>query len=198
MLKSEHVQDLAKHLVGNWKKFESFVWWETPDDDDNWTIVYTSSRDSELLEQSNDYVITKALEPFTRGKDPDVRPESHSHWGVGSVNGFAIRVYAADGSITPAFATYADLALAMQEYPVLDEQDYSNREYAATPEFIDDELRGILGGPPPKGASNKVFSWLWDNEQDELENVDDRGGSPSTESITQAVEALNIRPKRRR
>ena len=45
------------------------------------------------------------MEPFTERDDPDVVMESHSHWAVGHVDGFSIRVYR-DGEITEAFRTY--------------------------------------------------------------------------------------------
>ena len=41
--------------------------------------------------------------------------------------GFRIRVYR-DGEITEAFKTYHDLMEQMDGYPILDEEDYSNRE----------------------------------------------------------------------
>ena len=40
--------------------------------------------------------------------------------------------------ITDAFKTYHDLMEQMDGYPILDEEDYSNREYEATLENISD------------------------------------------------------------
>ena len=59
----------------------------------NWSIVYTHNRDSGLLDQCNAEVIAESLKPFSEAEDPDVVFESHSHWAVGHVDGFSIRVY---------------------------------------------------------------------------------------------------------
>ena len=90
------------------------------DDPDNWAIVYTHNRDSGLLAQSNAAVIADALRPFSETENPDVVFESHSHWAVGHVDGFSIRVYR-DGEITDAFRTYHGLMERLDAYPILDE-----------------------------------------------------------------------------
>ena len=51
--------------------------------------------------------------------------------------GFRIRVYR-DGEITDAFKTYHELSEQLADYPILDEEDYSEREYEATLENIND------------------------------------------------------------
>ena len=75
------------------------------------------------------------MKPFADTDDPDVVFESHSHWLVGHVDGFSVRVFK-NGEITLAFRRYHELAMAMDDYPVLDESDYSEREYEATLENI--------------------------------------------------------------
>ncbi len=129
----DHAEDRAKNLANNHAKFEGFGWSSDaqPDDKHLWAIVYTSDRDSDALARSNESVILKALQPYTGWhKDGDtVEPLSHSHWAVGHVDGFMIRVYEADGcTITPAFLVYSELADALENYPILDEADYSERE----------------------------------------------------------------------
>jgi hypothetical protein len=98
------IEEAAKQAAGNWRKFESFVWWRASEMDDaaSFAILYTHHRDSGLLDQSNAAAIAKALEPFTEGDDPDVTAESHNHWAVGHIDGFAIRVFR-NGQITEAF-----------------------------------------------------------------------------------------------
>src|SRR5262252_5204943 len=97
------LEDAAKGCAGNHRRFNSFAWHDAPDDDDKWTIVYTHNRDSGTLDRANAEAIAARLEPFTKGDDPDVVAEHHGHWACGWVDGFAVRVYASDGSITPAF-----------------------------------------------------------------------------------------------
>jgi len=81
--------------------------------------------------------IAKALTPFTHEDDPDVVMERHSHWAVGHVDGFSVRVFR-DGDFTDAFRTYHGLVERLSEYPILDESEYGEREYVATVENIAD------------------------------------------------------------
>jgi hypothetical protein len=125
MTPDEHIADLALKLAGNHTRFESFgLHGDRPEDfDTNWAIVYTSNRDSGALERSNARVIAAALAPFE-----DAVSCSHGHWAVGHVDGYEICVYDARGNITEAFRAYAELALAIEEYPILDESDFSEEE----------------------------------------------------------------------
>jgi hypothetical protein len=187
-----NLEQAAQRAAGNWRDFDSFIWWRESEiaDPENWAIIYTSNRDSGLLGQSNAAAIGAAMMPYTEGDDPDVVFEEHSHWAVGHVNGFSIRVFR-DGVITEAFRTYWELHEAMQGYPVLDEEDYSRREYEATIENIGESAYRLRREYelPPKWRE-EVFSWLWDNNQRELENVDDQGGWPSEEALEAAFNAL--------
>ncbi len=129
----DHAEDYAKKLANNHAKFQSFDWNHDaqPDDKHLWAIVYTSNRDSGCLDQSNEAQILKALKPFTGWhKDGEtVETLSHSHWAVGHVDGFMIRVYEADGTtITPAFLVYSELLCSLADYPILNEEDHSERE----------------------------------------------------------------------
>src|SRR5687768_9241519 len=108
------LKDAAHEAAGNWQNFSCFAWFrqrelKRPED---WAIIYTHHRDSGLLDQSNASVIAKAMQPFAEGKDPDLVFESHSHWAVGHVDGFSIRVFKR-GRITKAFRTYHELAERM-------------------------------------------------------------------------------------
>ena len=131
------VEEAAEKAAGNWQDFTCFWWIRAREIDapEDWAIIYTHNRDSGLLDQSNAAVIAKAMQPFADADDPDVVFESHSHWAVGHVDGFSVRVFK-HGEITPAFQRYHELATAMEEYPILDESDYSDREYEATLENI--------------------------------------------------------------
>lgn len=178
--------------AGNWKKFESFGWHDAPEDEDNWAIFYTSNRDSGLLEQSNAAFIERTMEPFTEGDDPDVRFERHGHWAVGHVDGLAIRIYDKDGEYTDAYKAWQDIEKQLEDYPVLDEVDYSNREYEATIENIRSAGWGLVRSDAPEDWPSQVFSWFWDNLQAAVENRDDQGGYPSREEMHDALSALGF------
>ena len=191
MLGTLEIEDAAKAAAGNWRKFGSFVWWRKREmnDADQWAIIYTSNRDSGLLDQSNSTVIAKVMGQFTKGRSPSVVLESHSHWAVGHVDGFSVRVYRR-GKITKAFRAYFQLLEQMDDYPILDESHYSDIEYEATLENIDlaawkVKREFVL----PEGWESEVYSWLSDNNSNQLENVDDQGGWPDEESLRAAFEA---------
>jgi hypothetical protein len=186
------LESAAKEAAGNWQDFDSF-WWHRSneiEDADQFCIVYTTHRDSGLLDESNAEAISEAMQPFLDQEPCDVMEEHHNHWAVGWVDGYAIRVYR-DGQITEAFRTWHGLQSQLHDYPVLDEEGYSAREYEATISNITDAAWRVKHEfDLPEGWEREVFSWLWDHEQGEIENTDDRGGYPSEESLRQAFDAL--------
>jgi hypothetical protein len=186
------LEDAAKEAAGNWKSWTCFVWDRERDlnDPDNFAIIYTHNRDSALLAQSNADVIAKAVNPFTEEDDPDVVMESHSHWAVGHVDGFSIRVFR-NGEITDAFRAYHELSEQLANYAILDEADYSEREYEATLENINDAAwRAKDEYTLPEGWESEVYSWLSDNRSGSVENRDDQGGYPEEDDLRAAFDAL--------
>lgn len=186
------LNDAATRAAGNWKRFQCFAWWREReiDESDNWAILYTHHRDSGLLDQSNAEAIRKAILPFADTENPDVVFESHSHWAVGSIEGFSIRVFR-DGTITDAFTKYHELVERMTNYPILDEADYSNREYEATVHNIGSAAWKLKHDYElPEGWEEEVYSWFSENRYSAMENCDDQGGYPSEEELTEAFEAL--------
>jgi hypothetical protein len=186
------LEGAAKQAAGNWRNFECFVWHRQSEvaDPDNWAIMYTHHRDSGLIDQSNASVIEKALQPFTEDDDPDVVFESHSHWAVGHIDGFSIQVYR-NGEITEAYRMYRDLQERIADYPVLDEDDYGQREFDATLGNIKDtawRLRNEFD--LPEGWEGRAYDWLSENDCRAIENVDDQGGCPSEEELREAFASL--------
>jgi hypothetical protein len=178
MLGHLDLDEAATTAAGNWQAFNSFVWFRDRElnDADQWAIIYTHNRDSGLLDQSNAAVIEKAMKPFSDGDNPNVVFESHSHWAVGHVDGFSIRVFR-NGTITKAFEAYHELAQQLDDYPILDETDYSERELEATLENIKDAAWWLKNQfDPPEDWESQVYGWLSDNRCGEIENTDDQGG----------------------
>jgi hypothetical protein len=186
------LKEAAEDVAGNWKRMKCFIWYRATElkDADKWAVIYTSHRDSGLLDQSNAAVISKALKPFTENDNPDVVFESHSHFLVGHIDGFSIRVFKR-GRITKAFRKYHELAERMDAYPILDEDDYSNREYEATYENIPLAAGSLKHEYElPEDWQSEVFSWLSENNESSLESRDDQGGWPTEEQIKAAFTAL--------
>lgn len=191
------LNEAAKKAAGNWRQFDCFSWFRRSEveDADRWAMIYTHHRDSGLLDESNAAVIAKAMRLFSEGDEPDVVFESHSHWAVGHVDGFSVRVYKKNGDITKAFETYHDLARQIEDYPILDETDYSDREFEATVKNIADAAWRLKHDfNLPYGWEPEVYSWLSDNRCGEVENIDDQGGYPSEEALKEAFNALGFGP----
>ena len=186
------LEEAATEAAGNWQRFQCFCWYrDDVDDKENWAIIYTHNRDSRLLDMSNAGVIAKAMQPFADTDDPDVVFESHSHWAVGHVDGFCIRVIR-DGEITAAFQKYHELAERMADYPILDEADYSDRECEATYENVKDAAWRLKDDfELPDDWQYQVYDWLSEHDCGEVENRDDQGGYPSEEALTTAFVALD-------
>ena len=188
------LQEAAEQAAGNWQVFDCFVWYRANEIDSpgNWAIIYHSHRDSGLLDQSNAAAITKELESFAEVDDPDLVFESHNHWACGWIDGFSIRVFRY-GEITPAFKVYHELAERIAEYPILDEEDYSRREYEATVANIADAAWRLKDEfELSDGWQCEVYGWLSDNDSGAVENTDDQGGYPSEESLRAAFDALEF------
>ena len=195
MLGTLDIEDAATKAAGNWQRFDSFIWFrdEEINDADKWAVIYTHNRDSRLLDQSNAHAIATALKPFTEGDNPNVVIESHNHWAVGHVDGFSIRVFDQHGDITQAFRTYHELTERMEDYPILDEADYSNREFEATLENIKNAAWSLKNEfDLQEGWESEVYSWLSNNRSGEIENRDDHGGYPSKEALRLACVALGF------
>lgn len=195
---ADHVEDYAKELRGNWMKFESFGWsrrWEIPDPE-NWAIVYTDNRDSGLIDKSNASAIAAAMKPFVESEQKDIYEESHRHWAVGYVDGYAIRVHPLDeegvpitDEYTPAFEKYCELLINLENYPILDENDYSHMEFEATIRNIMEVGHNLVKNDAPDGWAHDVYRELPDGE---IENTDDRGGWPSEKAVAEALRALDM------
>lgn len=192
----DHLDDFVKEFKGNWMKFDSFGWsyWRMGiEDPENWGIFYTHNRDSGISDLSNASVWEKEMEPFI--ENGSAHSERHGHWGVGWVDGYSVRVVDENGNITDAAKKVCELQLALQEYPILDDSDHSQREYDAAIEnisfiasgFVSSDISAVKDGPD---WCDEVFSWLWDNEQEEVQNHDDEGAYPSEDSCKRALKAL--------
>jgi hypothetical protein len=84
----------------------------------NWLGVAGRSRDSGCLEESNFATTLKRL----GGEGENVRVERFGHWAVGWIEEIYVRP--GTNEATEAQKIHDEL----EEYPVLDEEDWSNRE----------------------------------------------------------------------
>jgi hypothetical protein len=186
------LEEAASQAADNWKRCSCFCWdrLREIDDPDAWAIVYTHHRDSGLLDQSNAAAMADALTSLSESENPDVVFERHAHWAVGHVDGFSIRVNR-DGEITEAFRTYHGLMEQLAGYPVLDEADYSSREYDAALENIEDAAWRLKSTYDlTDGWEAEVYEWLSAHRPSAVENKDDRGAYPSEHDLLDAFNGL--------
>ena len=177
----------------NWTRRSCFVWFHQPDDAEEFGLRILSHRDSGLIDQSNSAIIRKRLLPFV--KSGDVIFFDCGHWAVGTTHEVAVRVY--KSGTTETTAAFDELARIVEEldgYPILDESDYSSREYEAAMEGIRLSILGtdLYEQTLPEGWAYKVFGWLDDNEPNELENRDDQGAFPSSDTVRSALLDLGL------
>jgi hypothetical protein len=93
--------------------------------------------------------------------------------------------------MTDAFRTYHELLEQMDGYPVLDEEDYSERELEATLDSISDAAWRLKHDYAlPDGWESDVYSWLTEHRPGAVENKDDQGGYPSEDDLRAAFHAL--------
>ncbi len=189
------LEEAAKEVAGTWRRFHCFAWSRSRDleDPQDWCIVYTHHRDSTLLDLSNSEVIEKTLEPFSDSDDPNVIPEHHSHWAVGWIDGYSIRVFR-NSEITSAFRIYHEIAVRLANCPILNEEDYSDRETEATLANLTDAAWRLQSDYElPQDWETDVYQWLSDHDPSAVENTDDQGGYPDEDQLRAAFEALAYR-----
>jgi len=181
------IEEIAKAAAGNWKKFGDFGWHGAPDDADRYMIYNIRTRDSSLLEESNADYIERVMKKV-RG----VELQRHSHWAVGWTEALIVPVYDKKGKITAAFKKLVEIMQTKAEYQVLDEDDYSNREYDATLENIVEVGKEYVRADAPKNWPGLVYSYLSENDDSQIESRDDQGGYPENESVIAALHMLRL------
>lgn len=153
---------------------------------DQWIMLEgVEKQGTSYIDESN---MNAIMEELGSGADPqDVQRASGGE--------VAVRVFAADGSLTAAGKIMQDVIAALSNYPVLDDQDVSQREYDATLENFESEGYGVVSDNAPADWPKQVFGWLWDNAQDQVWGSDpdaDGGYWASRELIQQAARELGF------
>jgi hypothetical protein len=183
----ESAAEAGAKAVGNWKRFDSFMLLGVPDPK-RFTIVYTTTRDSGILATVNGKVTDDVMDCYKR----DCTKISHNHWAVGHINGYEIKVFKKDGSVTDAWCAYCGILKAMESYPILDDEAFSNAEYESVIESIKWEGRKLVVDGADEGWACEVYSWLSNNDPSAVECVDDQGGYVEPGEILPALKALGL------
>lgn len=118
---------------------------------------------SDLLDDVNYEVFLEEMEDV----DPDGKDHfdgSARHWAVGRLDSIAVRPFQPTEhgwETTEAWERAHELLEAMEDYPLLDEDRYSERIHERTYEAVTDAVGKVLAGP--------IIEWLYDNAYDPYE-----------------------------
>ena len=122
------------------------------------------TRDSDPLEASNAAATVAAIEAAHGPEDEESGwvITRCSHWAVGWVEHLSFRALEEDGTPSRQCATMQEIEAALADYPVLDEEDYSRREYEQQCEEIEDAARKWVAANAPDEWVQFVFDAAWD------------------------------------
>ena len=112
-LKTRYEQMTTPGALDSYKNFLG-----RDDEYKDWYGIVGRSRDSGVLEESNFDVALKRL----GGEGDDVRVERYGHWAVGWIEEIYVRPN------SKALAVAEEIAECLAEHPVLDEEDFFQRE----------------------------------------------------------------------
>lgn len=104
-----------------------------------------AERGDDILDESNylmglDLIEAAATEGTEETTSEDVIDANIRHWLVGSLRQIFVRVRTEDGAFTSAWREACRIAMTLRDYPILDEEDFSEREYAEYERQIDDAM----------------------------------------------------------
>lgn len=128
--------DLAEFVKENsWKLPNSYI----GPTYEGYVVVLGYHRDSHLIGQSNFHVAHKMLKEIHAKQEgradydeDDLTIAAASHWAVGWVETILVRA-----TNTELVREAAEICKAIEDYPVLDDEDYSDREMEEQDETID-------------------------------------------------------------
>jgi hypothetical protein len=90
--------------------------------------MYWAPDSDDLIAESNYNVALNELQSAFPGESR-IAPASVGHWTYSSFNCIKVRVIDKRNRITPEFVAFALMAISLRDYPLLNDEDYSNREY---------------------------------------------------------------------
>lgn len=146
------------------EKPSDFGWWGNDDMFHTWGWAgIDMHRDSSILDQSNFAVITQDLiEKFP----DDFKIVGVGHWAVGHADRLTVRVLIDENNgfdesnITDAFKAAIEWLNELDDYPIANEEHYSEMEYLESIEFIMQYLPPFV--QRVDGGECEIYSWLVD------------------------------------
>jgi hypothetical protein len=139
-----------------------------PDLFNTWTLgPIIESRDSEIVTVSNAACLKASL-AAAFPVDEEWNIVGCSHWAVGWVDHLSFRLVESDGVTPTPIALWIKCFFDMiEEYPIADENDFSEREEVFARESITDTLRGkIRDELDSQECADKVLDVMHENGDD--------------------------------
>ena len=153
-------------------------------DEEVWGRMFSIHRDSDLIDESNWSVICEEMKPF----EHDWTTESYNHWAVGWVEVGRVRVYDKQRNYTVGFLHCVEIAEQLSEYPLLDEEDFSRREFEEAWEQVENNLTYFTNRFEDQDLLPEDFMQrVWDTN---LVEYDSEGVSDAT--MAEAVEQAYV------
>jgi len=117
-----------------------------------------------------------------------------AHWGRGAIEHLAVKVYDADGTITPAARMLLGAVAQFRSNPALNPHEYRKRVAEAAYEATVENITGIgedyLGEQAPDDWADRVFAFLAKRAPDEVAFDGEAGAEPSERAVIAAMKGL--------
>ena len=147
----------------------------------DWLVVPAArNRDSNLLDLSN----FDAALAMMGGEGDNCEVHRFGHWGCGW---FEIIIVKPD---TPTAATAEEIEEALENYPVLDEDDWGKREYEAYVENVISACTPMLTDGEPDNWVDEVLCYLDENELGEASRQNPEQCGLSDDDAREALSVL--------
>ncbi|WJN63091.1 hypothetical protein [Streptomyces phage phiScoe3] len=98
-----------------------------------------AERGDDILEESN-YLSALDIVKGAAEDEDDVIDATCGHWLVGSLRQLFVRVYDDEGNFTAAWKAIVEIGEGLEGYPIVDESDYSEREWKLYEENLSEAL----------------------------------------------------------
>ena len=162
-----------------------------PNETDRWVLgAVFRTRDSDLLQSSNADALIKYLE-----SDPSLEEDyvvtGCNHWAVGWVEHLSFKLLDAPGEPSRIFRLIMEWFDALSDYPVADDQDFSERQWDAFVDNVAWACSDHVRSSAPDDYAEEVASFMARNgiADDSYHNPEQCG--VSEEEAIEALTALN-------
>lgn len=152
-----------------------FAYYGSYHEEEGWGRAFAQHRDSDVLSRSNWQVISEDL--LTRFPN-DVHVELCNHWAVGWIEVLRIRVTTQPSrireyNITECFRAVVAWQEKLEDYPVANEEHWSNLEHEEFTEYLEQEIPYIWRGISDDELPDHLLHSVYEIVSEQCCNADD-------------------------